>query len=77
MVRTAGCASGAFGGAIAESRSTADDSLLVHQQLLRSRNRRELDALLNWRAYSLHNTSQRGLFLSLRGIYWSFSVLVF
>ena len=54
-----------------------DDFKLVHQQLVRSSNWRGLDALLGWQANSLHNTSQRGPFLSLRGVYWSFSVLVF
>src|SRR5262249_2590419 len=72
-----GCASSAFGGAIAESCPTADDFMLVHQQLLRSRNRRRLDALLGRRTYSLHNASQRGPLLSLRSFHRSVSVLVF
>ncbi len=76
MVRTAGRISGALGGAVTEPRATVDDFKLVHQQLVRSSNWRGLDALLGWQANSLHNTSQRGLFLSLRGVYWSFSVLV-
>ncbi len=76
MVRTAGRISGALGGAVAEPRATLDDFKLVHQQLVRSINWRGPDALLGWQANSLHNTSQRGPFLSLRGVYWSFSVLV-
>ena len=77
VARAIGCVSGAFGGAIAESRSAADDFVLVCQQLLRSSNWRRLDALPGWRAYSFHDTSQRGPFLPLRGIHWSVSVVVF
>ena len=72
-----GGASSAFGGAIAESRSAADDFKLVCQQLLRSSNRRRLDAVPGGRAHSLHDPSHRGPFLPLRGIHWSVSVLVF
>ena len=71
------CASSAFGGTIAESRSTAHDFVLVYQQLLRSTDRRRVDALPRGRAYSFHNASQRGPFLSLRRIHWSVFVLVF
>ena len=74
---TAGRISGALGGAVAEPRATVDDLKLVRQQLVRSSDWRGLDALLGWRAYSLHSPSQRRLFLSFRGIYRSFSVLVF
>ena len=44
---------------------------------VRSSDRRRLDALRCWRADSLHKSSQRRLFLPLRGIYRSVSVLVF
>ena len=77
VARVISCVSGAFGGAIAESSSAADEFELVCQQLLRSSNWRRLDALPGWRAYSLHDTSHRGPFLPLRGIHWSISVLVF
>ena len=67
-IRTAGRISGALGGTIAESCSTADDFMLVHQQLVRSADRRRLDALPGRRTDSLHNASQRRHFLSLRSI---------
>ncbi len=45
VVRAAGRVSCAFGGAIPESRSTADDFMLVHQQFVRSTDRRRFDTL--------------------------------
>src|SRR4030095_13351057 len=69
--------SSASGGTIAESRASAHDFVLVYQQLLRSSNRRRVDAVPGRRAYSFHNASQRGPFLSMRGIHWSVFVLVF
>ena len=75
--RAIGCASSASGGAIAESRSTADDFLLVPQQLLRSTDRRRVDAVPGGRAYSFHNTSQRGPVLPLRGVHRPVLVVVF
>jgi hypothetical protein len=72
-----GCASSASGGAIAESRSTADDFLLVPQQLLRSTDRRRVDALPGGQAYSFHNTSQRGPVLPLRSVHSPVLVVVF
>jgi len=77
VARVISCVSGAFGSAITESRSAADDFELVCQQLLRSSNCRRLDALPRWRAHSLHDASLCGPFLPLRGIHWSVSVLVF
>src|SRR5215475_9164944 len=44
--------SGALPGTIAESCSTANDLMLVHQQLLRSNHRRESDAVFCWRLHS-------------------------
>jgi hypothetical protein len=75
--RAIGCASSASGSAITESRSAGHDFVLVYQQLLRSTDRRRVDAVPGGRAYSCHNASQRRPFLSLRSIHWSVFVLVF
>ena len=77
VVRPAGSVSGALGGATAESRSTADDFVLVHQQLVRSSDRRGPDALSRWRTDSLQKPSKRKHFLSLHSIHRSVFVLVF
>ena len=74
---TASRIAGAFGGASAESRSTVDDSVLVHQQLVRSSDQRGLDALFRWRTDSLQEPSRRGHFLSLCSSHRSVFVLVF
>ena len=73
----AGRISGALGGASAESGSTVDDFMLVHQQLVRSIDRRRSDALSRRRTDSIHEPSKRRHFLSLRSIHWSVFVLVF
>ena len=69
--------SGALRSATTESRSAVDDSVLVHQQLVRSTDQRGPDALSRWRTDSLHNASQRRHFLPLRSNYRSVFVLVF
>ena len=74
--RAIGCASSAPGDAITESRSTAHDFVLVYQQLLRSTDRRRVDAVPGAWAYSFHNASERGSFLPLRSLHWSVFVLV-
>ena len=76
-IRTFGCISGALGGAIAESCSTADDFMLVHQQLVRSSHQRGPDALSRWPTDSLQEPSRRRHFLSLRSPDRSVFVLVF
>jgi len=76
-IHIAGRISGALGGAIAESCSTIDDFMLVHQQLVRSADRRRLDALPDRRTDSLHNASQRRHFLPLRSGHRPVFVLVF
>src|SRR4029450_10531303 len=75
--RPAGRVSSPLGGASAESRSTVDDFVLVHQQLLRSSDRRRSDALSRRRTDSIHKPSERRHFLSLRSIPRSIFVLVF
>ena len=74
---TAGRIAGAFGGASAESGSTVDDFVLVHQQLVRSSDRRRPDALSYRRTDSIHEPSKRRHFLSLRSIPRSVFVLLF
>ena len=76
VVRAAGRISGAFGGAIPESRSTADDFVLVHQQFVRSTDRCRFDTLPRRRTDSLQKPSQRGDFLPLRSVRRPASVLV-
>ena len=76
VVRAAGRVSCAFGGAIPESRSTADDFVLVHQQFVRSTDRRRFDTLPRRRTDSLQKPSQRGDFLPLRSVRRPASVLV-
>ena len=66
VVHLAGRISRALGGAIAESRSTLDDFVLVHQQLVRSSDQRGPDALSRWRTDSLQKPSRSRHFLSLR-----------
>ena len=77
VVRPVGRVSGALGGAIAESRSAADDFGLVHQQLMRSGDRCGPDALPDRRTNSVREPSKHRYFLSLRSIHWSVSVLIF
>jgi len=77
VVRPPGRVSGAFGGPTTKSRSTPDDLVLVHQQLVRSSDRRGPDALSRWRTDSLQEPSKRKHFLSLRSIHRSVFVLVF
>src|SRR5262245_42375410 len=77
VVRAAGGVPGPFAGPVAERRSTGDDFMLVHQQLLRSINRRRLDPLPARRADSLHTPSERRHFLPLRSVYRPVFVFVF
>ena len=77
VVHLAGRISRALRGAIAESRSTPDDFVLVHQQLVRSSNQRGPDALSRWRTDSLQEPSRCGHFLYLRRPHRSVFVLVF
>ena len=77
MVRATGRFSGALGGAIAESCSTPDDFMLVHQQLVRSTDQRGPDALSRWPTDSLQEPSRRRDFLPLRSPHRSVFVLVF
>ena len=65
VVRPAGGVSRALCDTIAESRSAVDDFVLVRQQLFRSGDRRESDALPGPWTNSVHKPSQRGNFLSL------------
>src|SRR5438132_13815791 len=76
VVRPAGRVSAALGGPTAESRSAPDDFVLVHQQLVRSSDRRGPDALSRWWTDSLQEPSKRKHFLSLRSIHRSVFVLV-
>src|SRR5206468_4174657 len=76
VVRPAGRVSGALRSATTESRSTADDFVLVHQQLVRSSDQRRPDSLSRWPTNSLQEPSRRGHFLSLRSNHRSVFVLV-
>ena len=77
VVRPAGRVSGALCSATTESRSTPDDLVLVHQQLVRSSHQRGPDALSGWQTDSLQEPSRRRDFLPLRSPHRSVFVLVF
>ena len=65
------------GGAIAESGSSHDDSLLVRQQLLRSVDRRGCCALPHRRATALQQFPKRWHFLRRGGVHRPFFIVVF
>src|SRR5436305_14467943 len=65
VVRPAGRVSRTLRSANTESRSAADDFVLVRQQLLRSGGRRRSDALPGRWTDSVQKPSQRGHFLPL------------
>src|SRR6266480_2697167 len=65
------------GGAIAESGSSHDDSLLVRQQLLRSVDRRGSCALPHRRATALQQFPKRWHFLRHGGVHRPLFILVF
>src|SRR5207249_2819715 len=71
VVRRAGRVSCALRSATRESRSTADDFVLVHQQFVRSSDRSGFDALFRRRTDSLHKPSKHRRFLSLCSIHRS------
>ncbi len=77
VVHPVGRISGALRSATTESRSAVDDSVLVHQQLVRSSDQRGTDALSRWQTDSLQEPSRRKHFLSLRSTHRSVFVLVF
>jgi hypothetical protein len=76
VVRPAGRVSCALRDRTAESRSAADDFVLVYQQLLRSADRRGSDVLPGGWAHSVHKPSQRGYFLPLCSVHRSVFVVV-